>query len=61
MGVSVQDHAPHRSLTQGKTPGTHFIGGWVGIRAGLDTEARGKSSASAGTDSDRPVRSQRPY
>jgi hypothetical protein len=23
-------------------PGTHWIGGWVGLRAGLDTEARGK-------------------
>jgi len=25
-----------------KTPGTRWIGGWVGVRAGLDTEARGK-------------------
>jgi hypothetical protein len=25
-----------------RTPGTHFSGGWVGPRAGLDTEARGK-------------------
>jgi hypothetical protein len=24
------------------TPGTHRRGGWVGLRAGLDTEARGK-------------------
>jgi hypothetical protein len=24
------------------TPGTHCTGGWVGPRAGLDTEARGK-------------------
>jgi hypothetical protein len=22
------------------TPGTHWIGGWVGLRAGLDIEAR---------------------
>jgi hypothetical protein len=22
------------------TPGTHWIGGWVGLRAGLGTEAR---------------------
>jgi hypothetical protein len=50
MGVSGQDHAPHRSLPQGKTPGTHCIGDWVGLRAGLDTEARGKSSASAGIE-----------
>jgi hypothetical protein len=25
-----------------RTPGTHCTGGWVGPRAGLDTEARGK-------------------
>jgi len=25
-----------------RTPGTHCAGGWVGPRAGLDTEARGK-------------------
>jgi hypothetical protein len=25
-----------------RTPGTHCIGGWVGLRAGLDTEVRGK-------------------
>jgi hypothetical protein len=40
MGVSGQ----HRDLAalypQEWTPGTHFIGGWVGLRAGLDTEAR---------------------
>jgi hypothetical protein len=24
------------------TPGTYWIGGWVGLRASLDTEARGK-------------------
>jgi hypothetical protein len=26
----------------GRTPGTHWTGGWVGPRAGLDTEAAGK-------------------
>jgi hypothetical protein len=25
-----------------RTPGTHWTGGWVGPRAGLDTEVRGK-------------------
>jgi hypothetical protein len=25
-----------------RNPGTHWIGGWVGHRAGLDTEARGE-------------------
>jgi hypothetical protein len=39
MGVSGQHHA----LTPGKgSLGTHCTGGWVGLRAGLDTEARGK-------------------
>jgi hypothetical protein len=28
--------------------GTHCTGGWVGLRAGLDTEDRGKSFASSG-------------
>jgi hypothetical protein len=32
-----------------RTPGTHWIGGWVGLRAGLDTEVREeKYFASAG-------------
>jgi hypothetical protein len=32
-----------RAFTPGeKTPGTHCTGGWVGPRAGLDTEDRGK-------------------
>jgi hypothetical protein len=34
---------PGRAFTPGeRTPGTHCTGGWVGPRAGLDTEARGK-------------------
>jgi hypothetical protein len=41
-GVSGQRHAP-AELCPGKgSPGTHWIGGWVGPRVGLDTEARGK-------------------
>jgi hypothetical protein len=35
-GVSGQRHNPEMA------PYTHWIGGWVGLRAGLDTEARGK-------------------
>jgi hypothetical protein len=35
MGVGGQLHAP-AALTPGKRPGTHFIGGWVGPRTGLD-------------------------
>jgi hypothetical protein len=34
---------PGLALLPGKGPrGTHCTGGWVGLRAGLDTEARGK-------------------
>ena len=33
-GVSVQRHA--QSLYPRERPGTHFIGGWVGLTAGLD-------------------------
>jgi hypothetical protein len=34
---------PRPHFSPGKrTPGTHCTGGWVGPRAGLDTEARGK-------------------
>jgi hypothetical protein len=39
MGVSGQRHAP-ATFTPGER--THCTGGWVGPRAGLDTEARGK-------------------
>jgi len=35
MGVGGQRHAP-AALPPGKRPGTHFIGGWVVPRAGLD-------------------------
>jgi hypothetical protein len=43
MGVSGQRHAPAALLPPGeRTPGTHWTGGWVGPRAGLDTEATGK-------------------
>jgi hypothetical protein len=41
-GVSGQRHAPPALYLRGKTPGTHWTGGWVGLRAGLDTEVRGK-------------------
>jgi hypothetical protein len=38
---SVSRHG--RAFTPGeRTPGTHCTGGWVGPRAGLDTEVRGK-------------------
>jgi hypothetical protein len=40
-----------------RTPGTLCTGGWVGPRAGLDTEARGKKSfrLCRGSNLDRPV------
>jgi hypothetical protein len=48
-----------------RTPGTHCTGGWVGPRAGLDTEVRGKIlSTLPGIEPrspGRPVRSQTLY
>jgi hypothetical protein len=39
-----------------RTPGTHCTGGWVGPRAGLDTEDRGKILCLCrGLNPDRPV------
>ena len=35
MEVGGQRHLP-AALPQGKRPGTHFTGGWMGPRAGLD-------------------------
>jgi hypothetical protein len=48
---------PCRAFTPGEsTPGTHFTGGWVGPRAGLDSEARGKIICPCrGSNPDRPV------
>jgi hypothetical protein len=51
-GVSGRRHAPAALYPRGKDPGTHCTGGWVGPRAGLDTETRGKILPPAG---DRPV------
>jgi hypothetical protein len=56
MGVSRQRHAPAELYSRGKDPGTHCTGGWVGPRAGLDTEARGKILCHCrGSNLDRPV------
>jgi hypothetical protein len=48
---------PRPRFTPGeRTPGTHFTGGWVGPRAGLDTEARGKIlSPCRGSNPDRKL------
>ena len=45
-GVSGQQHAP-AALYPRQRPGTHFTGGWMGPRAGLDGC---KFSSSAGFD-----------
>jgi hypothetical protein len=65
MGVSGQYHAQAALCPRGITPGTHCKGNWVGLRAGLNTEVRGKillplpgfEPQSPG----RPVRSQTLY
>jgi hypothetical protein len=41
-GMRGQYHAPVMLYPQERTPSTHGIGGWVGLRAGLDSEATGK-------------------
>jgi hypothetical protein len=48
---------PGRAFTPGeRTPGTPCTGGWVGPKAGLDTEVRGKILCPCrGSDPDRPV------
>jgi hypothetical protein len=42
MGMSGQHQASASLYPQEKDAGTHWIGGWVGLRVGLDAEARGK-------------------
>jgi hypothetical protein len=42
MGLSGQRDAPAVLSPRERIPGTHWTGGWVGLRAGMDTEARGK-------------------
>jgi len=45
-GVSGQQHAP-AALYRRERPGAHFVGGWLGPRAGLDGR---KISSSPGFD-----------
>jgi hypothetical protein len=54
---------PRPRFTPGeRTPGTHWIGGWVDLRAGLDAGARKKILCPCrGSNPDRPARSQTLY
>jgi hypothetical protein len=65
MGVSGQRHVSPALYPRGKDPGTHCTGGWVGPRAGLDTETRWKIlwplSEIEPPSSGRPVRNQTLY
>jgi hypothetical protein len=56
MGVSGQRHAPAALCPGERIPGTHCTGGWGRLRAGLDTEVRGKILCPCrGSNPDRPV------
>jgi hypothetical protein len=56
MGVSGQRHAPAALWPWERTPDTHCTGGWVGPRAGLDTEDRGNILCLCwGSNLNRPV------
>jgi hypothetical protein len=62
MGVSGQRHAPTALYPGERTPGTHWTGGWVDPRAGLDAEAKRKILCLCrGSNPSRPVRSHTLY
>jgi hypothetical protein len=54
MEVSGQRRAPAILYSQERTPSTHWIGGWVALIAGLETEVRGKVLC-RGSNPGRPV------
>jgi hypothetical protein len=62
-GGEWSESRPGRAFTlEERTPGTHCTGGWVGPRAGLDTEVRGKILCPCrGSNPCRPARSQTLY
>jgi hypothetical protein len=62
-GGEWSESRPGRALPPGeRPPSTHCIGGWVGPRAGLDAEARGKILCLCrGSNPGRPVPSQTLY
>jgi hypothetical protein len=47
-GMCGQRHVPAALYAGERTPVTHWIRGWVGLRGDLGTEARGKTFASSG-------------
>jgi hypothetical protein len=56
MGLSDRGQSPAALYPWGNDPCTHWTGGWVGPRAGLDTEDRGKILCLCrGSNTDRPV------
>jgi hypothetical protein len=60
MGVGGQRHVPAALHPWERTSGTHYTLGWVGPRAGLDTEVRGKIFCPCrGSNPDRPGRPAR--
>jgi hypothetical protein len=42
MGVSGQRHAPAALYQQERIPSTNWIGSWVSLRTGLETQGTGK-------------------
>jgi hypothetical protein len=55
-GVSGQRHASAVLCPGERTPGTHCTGGWVGPKAGLDTEVRGNILCPCrGSNLNRPI------
>jgi hypothetical protein len=61
-GVRSQSYAPAALYPRERTPSTHWIGDWVGLRAGLDKEATGKILCrSRGSNPGRSVYSQTLY
>jgi hypothetical protein len=62
MGVSGQHHASAALYPRERTPGTHWIGDWMGPRAGLDSGAIRKILCLCrGSNPDRPARIQTLY
>jgi hypothetical protein len=53
--IGMKNNYMPRFTPEERTPGNHSTGGWVGPRAGLDTETRGKIlSLCRGSNLDRP-------